>query len=62
MKEEKNVILMAKKLPILTLLCPMKKRRAGKQNLPRFYPGKTSAAFPGISILRDSHIVLSKRP
>ena len=38
--------------------------RAGQasKNSPRFYPEETSAQpSPGISILRDSHILLSKR-
>ena len=67
MGEEKNwwiFILMAKKLQFLPSVCPMRKRRAGKQNFTQVLPWAKYIVqpSPGIYILRDSHIVLSKGP
>ena len=55
-------ILMAMKLLFLPSVRPMGKRRTGEQISPRFYPGQTSAAFPGYlnSQYLNSHIILSK--
>ena len=48
---------LAKKLPFLPSVRPMRKRRAGK------HPGETSALSAAFSAyLRNSHIVLSKQP
>ena len=55
-------LVMAKKLPFLHSVRPMRTRRAGKQTLLRFYHGKLVQPSPGMSILRDFHIALSKRP
>ena len=65
--EEENfrwiLILIAMKLPFLPSVRPMRQCRVGKQNFTQVLPsmGKLVQPSPGISIFRDTNIVLSKR-
>ena len=56
-------LFMAMKLPFSPLLRPMSKHRAGTQDFTQVLPsvGNLVQSSPGISILRDSHIVLFKQ-